>query len=133
MNSIPVRIKYLSYFAIVFGAMTVFSGAQNLFNEEVIRTQGNIIPVVLWFNFLAGFLYILIAALILKTKRIALRLTAFLSSMNIVVLLYLLNHIYSNGAFEMRTLIAMSFRTAFWFFFFIMISRSEMYRFECKC
>jgi len=48
-------------------------------------------------------------------------------------LLYLLNHIYSNGAFEMRTLIAMSFRTAFWFFFFIMISRSEMYRFECKC
>jgi len=113
--------------------MTVFSGAQNLFNEEVIRTQGNIIPVVLCFNFLAGFLYILIAALILKTKRIALRLTAFLSSMNIVVFLYLLNHIYSNGAFEMRTLIAMSFRTAFWFFFFIMISRSEMYRFECKC
>lgn len=133
MNSIPLKIKLVSLFAIVFGVMTVFSGGQNLFNAEVIKTQGNILPVVLWFNFLAGFLYIVIALAVLKRKRIALRLTSLLSSLNIVVLLYLLNHIYSNGAYETKTLVAMSIRTVFWFFFFIFISRSETYKVHCNC
>lgn len=133
MNFIPGKIKYLTYFAILFGVLTIFSGGQNLFNENVIKTQGNIIPVVLWFNFMAGFLYILTGLCVLKRKKIALRLSAFLSSMNIVVFLYLLNHIYSGGAYEVRTLVAMSFRTLFWFSFFITITRSDYYRMECRC
>ncbi len=133
MNPMPATIKYLSYFAILFGILTVFSGGQNLFNPEVIKTQGNIIPVILWFNFLAGFLYIVTGIGVLKRKRIALRLTSMLSAMNIVAFLYLLNHIYSNGLYETRTVFAMSFRMVFWFVFFIFLSRSDLYRFECKC
>ena len=72
MNLMPAKIKYLTYFAIGFGALTIFSGGQNLFNANVIRTQGNIIPVVLWFNFMAGFLYILTGLCVLKRKKIAL-------------------------------------------------------------
>lgn len=133
MTPMPAKIKYLSYFVILFGVLTIFSGGQNLFNADVIKAQGKIVPAVLWFNFLAGLLYVIIAVGVLKRKRIALRLTAFLSALNMVVLLYLLNHSYDSGAYQMKTLVAMSFRTFFWFIFFVLLSRSELYRLECKC
>lgn len=127
------KLKFFTYFAVLFGVATIFSGAQNLFNENVIRTQGNIIPVVLWFNFIAGFVYLIIAFGTIFGKRIILRITSALSALNIVVLFYLLIHISNNQAYEIKTLIAMSFRTVFWFIFYILLSRSDFFKVDCRC
>lgn len=54
------RVKALALIAVVFGAMTIFSGGRALFGDEQARAAvGNAIPFVLWFNFFAGFAYIL--------------------------------------------------------------------------
>lgn len=127
------KMKKISYFAIIFGIMTIFSGGQNLFNSEVIKTQGNVIPEILWFNFSAGFVYLLIATLVLMQKKIALRITATLSALNFVALLHLINHVSQNGAYEVKTIFAMSFRTIFWFAFLIALSRIELFQKECNC
>jgi hypothetical protein len=123
----------MSYFAILFGVATIISGGQNLFNQEVIQQQGHVVPVVLWYNFIAGIFYILAAFGVIKQKRIALRLTSLISSLNIVVFFYLIIHILDNGSFETKTLIAMSFRTTFWFVYFVILSRSNQYKIDCNC
>ena len=133
MESSNKIIKLMSYFAMFFGIVTIFSGWQNLFNEDVIKHQGKIIPLVLWYNFIAGIFYIIAAFGVIKQKRMALRLTSFISSLNLVVFLYLIVHISNNGSFETKTLVAMSFRTTFWFVFFVLLSRSNQYKIECNC
>ena len=45
--------------AIVFGVVTVLTGGRALFGSLESRADfGNAVPFVLWFNFLAGFVYI---------------------------------------------------------------------------
>ena len=46
--------------AVVFGVVTVFVGGKTLFGPPAERAAaGNIVPFVLWFNFIAGFAYII--------------------------------------------------------------------------
>ena len=52
-------MKTLSAVGMVFGALTVFSGWQGLFGDAATRAAlGNTVGYVLWFNFLAGFVYV---------------------------------------------------------------------------
>jgi len=45
--------------AIVFGGVTVLTGGRALICSLESRVDfGNVVPFVLWFNFLAGFVYI---------------------------------------------------------------------------
>ncbi len=120
-------------FFLLFGALTIFAGGNALFTEVGIRTRGNIVPLVLWFNFIAGFFYVLIACLIFFKKKIALRFLAILSSLNMVVLFYLFNHILGQGAYEVRTVIAMTFRTLLCFYLYAYLSKHTLYKSECKC
>jgi hypothetical protein len=126
-------LKPLTYFAFIFGILTLISGYQNLFNAEVIKSQGNIIPLVLRYNFGAGFFYIITSVLVLKGHKLGLRLTSTLSSLNVVVFIYLLNYIYDGGAYQGKTVAAMSFRTIFWIVFFIVLSRSKKFSSSCHC
>jgi len=51
-----------SIFAALFGALTVFSGGMVLFGPDSARAAaGEYVPFVVWFNFIAGFFYILTA------------------------------------------------------------------------
>jgi len=62
-------MKLLGAVAIVFGAMTVFSGGRALFGGADARAAvGNAVDFVLWFNFLAGFFYVLTGAGIMKAR-----------------------------------------------------------------
>lgn len=46
---------------VVFGALTIVSGGQALFGSAAAQTAvGNAVPFVLWFNFLSGFVYVLV-------------------------------------------------------------------------
>ena len=66
MNLLKQRKFQIAVLFIVFGIMTVVSGGRSLFTEEGIATRGNIVPIVLWFNFMAGFFYLLAGVLLLR-------------------------------------------------------------------
>lgn len=113
---------------LIFGSLTIISGGRALFTEAGIQSRGNIVPLVLWFNFLAGFLYVIIGIATLKLKTQAKKLSVALAVTNVFVLLYLLNHVYQGGLFENKTLVAMSFRTAFWIVIAVYFRKSDVFK-----
>lgn len=58
----PKEIWIVAIIALVFGALTVKAGGLVLFSEgEFHQLQGSFVPFVVWFNFIAGFAYIIAA------------------------------------------------------------------------
>ncbi len=113
---------------VLFGVVTVTSGGKALFTEAGISARGNIVPLVLWFNFLAGFFYVLAGVLTFKRNTTVIKLSTLLALLNIFVLVYLFIHIYQGGLFENRTLYAMSFRTLFWVVFAVYFLKSNHFK-----
>lgn len=111
---------------LIFGFATIISGGKALFTDIGLKTRGNILPLVLWFNFIAGFLYILTGVLTFRLISCAKKLSILLAITNVGVLIYLLNHIYQGGLYETRTLIAMSFRTIFWILLAVYFLKSKL-------
>ena len=63
--------------AVAFGGVTVFEGGRMLFGRPEIRVSaGNIVPFVLWFNFIAAFAYLTAGLGLLLWKRWAAQLSA---------------------------------------------------------
>jgi hypothetical protein len=118
MNPNP-KLKKLSVAlaiaAIAFGVLTVFSGGRALFGDVDARAElGNIVPFVLWFNFLAGFVYVLAGVALLKARRWAAPAALLLAVSTVLVFLAFAAHIVAGGAFEARTVGALSLRSLFW-------------------
>ncbi len=108
-------LKAIGLFAIVFGALTVFSGGRALFGGiEAREAVGNAVSFVLWFNFLAGFVYVVAGVGILKTMRWAARTALGLALATSGVTLAFGLHIWLGGAFEARTVGALALRLGFW-------------------
>lgn len=108
-------LKILAILAILFGAVTVYAGEQALFGNPVARAAvGNAVPFVLWFNFFAGFVYILTGVGLLRRSPWALRTARILASMTALVATAFGVHVLSGGAFEMRTIGALAIRLLFW-------------------
>ena len=108
-------LKWLATVAIAFGVLTVLSGGRALFGGMDARAElGNIVPLVLWFNFLAGFVYVLAGVALLRRKRRAAPLAVFLAVSTVLVFLAFALHILAGGAFEARTVGALSLRSLFW-------------------
>jgi len=112
----PNRIlKGLALTAVVFGLLTIVSGGRALFGSTEVRTAlGHTVPFVLWFNFLAGFLYVLAGTGLLWGKRWAAHLSLLLAISTLVVFAAFGVHVFSGGAYETRTLGAMTLRSLFW-------------------
>lgn len=101
--------------AIVFGALTVLSGGQALLGSaEAQAAVGKAVPFVLWFNFLSGFAYVLAGIGIARRSAWAGRLATAIALAILVVFVLLAWHILQGGAFEMRTIAAMTLRAAVW-------------------
>lgn len=108
-------LKWLAIAAIAFGILTVFSGGRALFGGMEARAElGNIVPFVLWFNFLAGFVYVLAGVALLRSKRWAAPMALLLAVSTVLVFLVFAVHIVAGGAFEARTVGALSLRSLFW-------------------
>ena len=57
------RIWAISLVAVIFGLLTIKEGGAVLFGDEAARAAaGNYVPFVLWFNFVAGFAYVVAGA-----------------------------------------------------------------------
>ena len=97
--------------AVIFGLLTIFSGGRALFGGA---EMGAVVPVVLWFNFLAGFAYV-VAGLGLWYR------TSWATSLSIVIALAtaavfatFLWKVWSGTPYEARTMGAMGLRLATW-------------------
>src|SRR5690606_26486324 len=96
-------LNWLAIMAIAFGAVTVYSGGQALFGSPEARAAvGNAVPLVLWFNFFAGFVYILAGAGLLRRRPWALYAALVLASTTALIAAAFGVHVLSGGAFEMR-------------------------------
>lgn len=110
------RLRWgLGLAAVLFGLATLFEGGKVLFGDAAARSAaGNIVPFVLWFNFSAGFFYIVAGAGALARLRWSVGLARVLAVSSVLVLIGLGLHIRLGGAFEARTPVAMTLRSAFW-------------------
>lgn len=95
--------------AIAFGALTVASGGATLFGAV---DMGAVVPLVLWFNTLAGFVYFAVGLGTWSGRRWAYPLALAVLVASLLVLAAFGLHVLRGGAFEMRTVIAMSLRCA---------------------
>lgn len=128
MNILKQKNVLVALLFLLFGFMTIISGGRSLFTESGVATRGNIVPVVLWFNFLAGFFYLLAGILTFRLKACAKKIAVILAILNIIVLSYLAIHVYQGGLYENKTIMAMTFRTFFWIFFAVYLRKSDMFK-----
>ena len=103
--------KAVGLFAVVFGALTIASGGSTLLGA---LDMGAVVQVVLWFNTLAGGAYVVAGLGLLLGRRWAypLALAIFVATLAVFAAFGL--HVAQGGPFEMRTVFAMTLRSAVW-------------------
>jgi len=116
-NNRSIGIWLISAVAVVFGLLTIKSGGSVLFIDGVDRqAAGNYVPFVLWFNFIAGFFYIMAGVGLWLQKPWAARLSIVIVVTTLIVYAALGLHIFSGGLYETRTIMAMALRSILWTF-----------------
>jgi hypothetical protein len=106
-------LRAVAVVAVLFGAATVWSGGNVLFGNGA-EGAGNYVPFVVWFNFLAGFAYIAAGVGIWRERRWATALAAGLAVLTALAFVAFGSWVATGGAYEMRTVVAMTIRTALW-------------------
>ena len=105
----------ISLVAVGFGLLTIKEGGTVLFGGEAARASaGNYVPFVLWFNFVAGFAYVIAGAGLWMQQRWAALLAVAIVAATALTFAAFGVHVYFDGAYEPRTVIAMSLRTLVW-------------------
>ena len=111
----PRSMTVAAFVAIVFGLMTLQSGGAVLFGPaEAQRAAGAVVPFVLWFNFLSGFIYVAAGIGLWRMTRWGFRVSAGLVLAIAAVFMLFGLHAAGGGAFEARTLYALILRLAVW-------------------
>ncbi len=109
------RIWAISLVAVGFGLKTIKEGGMILFGGEAAHTAaGNYVPFVLWFNFVAGFAYVVAGVGLWLQQRWAVWLAVAIAAATVLTFAAFGVHVYSGGAYEQRTVIAMSLRSLVW-------------------
>src|SRR4030065_159475 len=75
---------------------------------------GDVFPCALWFNFLAGFFYIVAGAGLLLCRRWAVYTSLFVAVSTILVFVAFGVHVIGGGAFERRSISPVTIRSLFW-------------------
>ncbi len=111
----PIVLWIVTGTAVVFGFLTIMSGGSVLFVDGTFRGgTGNYVPFVVWFNFLAGFVYLTAGFGLWLQKHWAAWISIFIAGATLVVFAILGIHIFLGRAYEARTIAAMSFRIMVW-------------------
>lgn len=110
-----LALRAVSLLAVAFGLLTLKEGGTILFGDAVAHTAaGNYVPFVLWFNFLAGFAYVAAGIGLWLRQRWAAYLAIGIVVATAIVFAAFGFHVFLGGAFEARTVVAMSLRTLIW-------------------
>ncbi len=110
-----VVLRILAVIAILFGALTLKAGGTALFGGPEARAAvGNAVPFVLWFNTMAGLAYILAGIGLWLGRPWAAYLAWLIALATLAVFAAFGVHVATGGAFEMRTVAAMTLRSLVW-------------------
>ena len=110
-----IGIWIIAVTAVVFGLLTIKSGGSVLFIDGPFREDaGNYVLFVVWFNFLAGFAYLIAGGGLWMQKHWAVWISIFIVVATLAVFAILGIHILKGGMYEVRTIAAMSLRTVVW-------------------
>jgi len=113
--------------AIAFGVVTVVVGGKTLFGTPADRAAaGNIVPFVLWFNFIAGFAYMAAGVGMLTWRAWAAALSALIAIATSGVFIALGAYIALGGPFEARTVAAMTVRSIVWIGLAVALRRARI-------
>ncbi|MDD3447894.1 MAG: hypothetical protein PHF72_02530 [Gammaproteobacteria bacterium] len=116
-----IGLRVMGAMALIFGLLTVVSGGQVLFGAESHRVAaGDYVGFVVWFNFLAGFAYIAAGIGLWLGGRWAVWLSLFIAVATLAVFALFGMHVLQGGRYEMRTVAAMTLRTAVWWVLFLL-------------
>lgn len=108
-------IKVIGVTAVLFGIATLISGGSAIFAlHEIAEPSAKIVPFVLYFNFAAGFVYIVTGVGLFLRLRWAPVFATLIAAATTVVFVGLGVWIFVGNAYEGRTVIAMTLRAAFW-------------------
>ncbi len=114
-NGRGIWMRVIALIAIGFGLMTIREGGAVLFYDGAGRdAAGSYVPFVLWFNFLAGFAYVIAGVGLWMRRRWATWLAMAIAVATALVFLAFGVHVALGGAWERRTVIAMTLRTLVW-------------------
>jgi hypothetical protein len=106
-------VRGVAFLAIAFGMLTIKSGGQVVFGNTAARAAaGNFVPFVVWFNFLAGFAYVAAGVGLWARRRWAAVIAVALAAGTALAFAAFGAHIASGGAYEMRTVWALTLRLA---------------------
>lgn len=108
-------IRIAGVIGALFGLMTLREGGAVLFVDGAARVAaGDYVPFVLWFNFLAGFAYVVAGTGLVFGRPWAGRIALIIAAATLIVFVAFGVHIVGGGAFEMRTVVAMTLRSVIW-------------------
>ena len=111
MISRPLSLTVAAAVAVIFGLLTIVSGGRAIFGGV---DMGAVVPFVLWFNFVAGFAYVLTGIGLWRGTNWAPMLSLGIAAATAAVFAAFLWHVGSGGAWEARTMGAMILRTGIW-------------------
>jgi hypothetical protein len=99
--------------ALVFGVATIRTGGSVLFGDGA-QAAGNVVGFVVWFNFLAGFAYVVAGAGLWLRRHWSAQLALAIAAATVLVFSAFGIHVAAGGAFEARTAWAMTLRSVVW-------------------
>ena len=119
----------VSLVAVAFGLLTIKQGGSVLFGGEAARdAAGAYVPFVLWFNFAAGFAYVLAGVGLWLQRRWAFWLAIVIALATGIVFAAFGAHVYFGGAYKQVTVYAMTLRTTLWVVIALIVSRRGILR-----
>jgi hypothetical protein len=104
----------IALFAVLFGLLTISSGGAVLFNSAARQAAGNYVEFIVWFNFLAGFAYVMAGIGLWRWQRWAMWLSLSIAAATLLAFIAFGVYVLRGGSHELRTVTAMSGRTLIW-------------------
>ncbi|MCP4413472.1 MAG: hypothetical protein GY808_13020 [Gammaproteobacteria bacterium] len=109
IKNCPLWIWVTAMVAIVFGLVTIKAGGSVLFFDgEARQAAGNYVGMVLWFNFIAGFFYVVTGIALFLEKAWASTAAISIAILTILIFCIFGFYIFNDGVYEQRTVYAMS-------------------------
>ena len=105
------KFKTAAILALGFGGLTILSGGSTLFAG---LEMGAVVPFVLWFNFIAGFAYVLAGAGMIFARPWAPWLATGIALATALVAIGFAVHVIQGKPFEIRTVGALALRCGIW-------------------
>lgn len=112
-SAFKIALKLAAVVAVLFGIATIASGGNVLFGGGA-ESAGDYVRFIVWFNFLAGFFYVAAGVGLWLRTAWASGLAIALAVATAGAFAALGLHIGAGGAYEARTVIAMTLRLGVW-------------------